>query len=235
MPARLLLVEDEEHLAFALRFNLEAEGYVVTTAPTLADARAAIGDAPPFDLILLDVMLPDGSGRSFCEQLRRRGDRTPVLMLTAKNTPPDIIAGLEAGADDYLGKPFDLSELLGRISALLRRRQWDLATPSVSDATTVAFGAATLDRSTRRIRTGDDETELTELELRLAEYFVQRPNEIVRREALLEDVWGVSPNSQTRTVDNFVARLRKLIEPEPRRPRYLATVRGAGYRYTPGG
>lgn len=235
MTARLLLVEDEEHLAFALRFNLEAEGYEVTTAATLAEARGTLETGEPHNLIVLDVMLPDGSGRSFCEQLRRSGDRTPVLMLTAKNTPPDIIAGLEAGADDYLGKPFDLSELLGRITALLRRRQWDRGTPSVSDATTVAFGAATLDRATRRIRTGDNETELTELELRLAEYFVQRPNEIVRREALLEDVWGVSPNSQTRTVDNFVARLRKLIEPEPRRPRYLTTVRGAGYRYTPGG
>jgi DNA-binding response OmpR family regulator len=183
---------------------------------------------------VLDVMLPDGSGRSFCEQLRRRGNRTPVLMLTAKNTPPDIIAGLEAGADDYLGKPFDLSELLGRIAALLRRRQWDRGTPSTSRTAVIPFGAATLDRASRRIRTGDAETELTELELRLAEYFVQRPHTIVRRESLLEDVWGVSPNSQTRTVDNFVVRLRKLIEPDPRRPRYLTTIRGAGYRYAPG-
>jgi len=233
MTARLLLVEDEEHLAFSLRFNLEAEGYTVSTASTLAEARAALDDDDAHDLIVLDVMLPDGSGRAFCARMRDRGDRTPVLMLTAKNAPPDIIAGLEAGADDYLGKPFDLSELLGRITALLRRRQWDRGRPAAASDATVRFGGATLDRATRRIRSGGDEVELTELELRLAEYFIARPNEIVRREALLEDVWGVSPNSRTRTVDNFVARLRKLIEPDPRRPHHLTTVRGAGYRYLP--
>lgn len=228
--SRILVVEDEEHLAFALRFNLEAEGYEVAHAATLGDARARL-DAKPVDVIVLDVMLPDGSGVGFCRALRTRGDRTPVLMLTAKNTSADVVRGLESGADDYLGKPFDLAVLLARVEVLLRRQAWtdEADEPEAS----YVFGPHEIDFANHRVHTRGMTHEPTELELRLLRYFVSRANEVVPREELLQEVWGVSPNSQTRTVDNFVVRLRRWFEEDPGTPRIFTTVRGVGYRFSP--
>ena len=225
---RVLLVEDEEHLAFALRFNLEAEGYAVAHATTPAHARERLKGGG-FAVVVLDVMLPDGSGVDFCRAMRGRGDRTPVLMLTAKNTPADVVVGLGSGADDYLGKPFDLAELLARLAGMLRRQAWESAAAEEA----FAFGPHEVDFANHRVRAGGESVEPTELELRLLRYFVERADQVVGREDILQDVWGVSPKLQTRTVDNFVVRLRRWFERDPSKPRYFTTVRGVGYRFSP--
>ena len=231
-PKRLLLVEDEEHLAFSLKFNLEEEGYFVHLAVTLAEA--GLVDCSEIDLILLDVMLPDGSGFDFCQALRDAGDFTPVLMLTAKGTSADIVSGLGAGADDYLTKPFALAELLGRIRAILRRRQWekdkDAAKPGLSEET---FGRNRINFDTHEVVVGDTAVELTDLELRLLRFFLERPNLVVSRQDLLRDVWNLSPNTNTRTVDNFLVRLRRIFELDPAEPQHFLTIRGVGYRFVP--
>lgn len=229
--ARILLVEDEAHLAYALRFNLQDEGYLVEVAPTLADARAVLAEGAP-DLIVLDVMLPDGDGMKFCAALRAAGDRTPVLMLTSKNAARDVIGGLDSGADDYVGKPFDLGELLGRISAILRRRAW-MDDPADDDGGAFVFGPHRVNFDTHEITANGREVNPTELELRLLRFFVDNPHRVVSREELLENVWGVSRRVHTRTVDNFIVRLRRIFEPDPSKPIYFKTVRGVGYRFDP--
>ncbi len=231
--ASLLLVEDEAHLAYALRFNLEEEGYAVTVAGSLAEAQAYL-DAHSPQLILLDVMLPDGDGVAFCASLRAAGNRVPVLMLTAKNAAPDVIDGLGAGADDYLGKPFDLGELLGRVAALLRRRAW-LEAPSTTVSAPYEFGPHKVDFAAHRIVAEGREVNPTELELKLLEFFVANAKRVVSREELLEHVWGVSRRVHTRTIDNFIVRLRRIFEVDPSRPAYFKTVRGVGYRFDPAG
>lgn len=229
MTPRILLVEDEEHLAFALGYNLEEEGYEVEVVSTLAAARHAMA-AGPVELVVLDVMLPDGDGMEFCRSMRAAGDRTPVLMLTAKNTAPDVIDGLDAGADDYVGKPFDVGELLGRVSALLRRRSWD-RTEQHPVADTYEFGPHVIDFARHTILADGREVNPTELELKLLRFFVANENRVVSREELLENVWEVSRRVETRTVDNFIVRLRRIFEADPARPRYFVTVRGVGYRF----
>ena len=229
---RILLVEDEEHLAFTLRFNLEEEGYSVDLAGTLEAARECIGR--PYDLILLDIMLPDGSGFDFCEELRTKGNFAPVLMLTAKGTPEDIVTGLGVGADDYLTKPFSLSELLGRISAVLRRRQWERdSNPAPEASSQLVFGENRVNFETFEVSARGEPVELTELELRLLRFFVDRPNVVVSRQELLEGVWQVNPHTNTRTVDNFLVRLRKVFELDPSEPKHFLTIRGVGYRFVP--
>lgn len=231
---RILVVEDEIHLAYSLEYNLRADGYEVQTAPTLAAAQAAITDSEGrgFDLILLDVMLPDGDGMTYCRQLRDAGDRTPVLMLTAKGTRADIVNGFDSGADDYLTKPFALEELSSRIEALLRRRKWDRErAPQPTEA--LLFGPHRVDFRTHQVLAHGREIELTELELRLLKYFADRPREVISRSELLSKVWGVAPQSHTRTVDNFLVRLRRAFEADPSEPRHFLTVRGAGYQFDP--
>ena len=229
---RILLVEDEEHLAFTLRFNLEEEGYSVDLAGTLEAARECIGR--PYDLILLDIMLPDGSGFDFYEELRTKGNFAPVLMLTAKGTPEDIVTGLGVGADDYLTKPFSLSELLGRISAVLRRRQWERdSNPAPEASSQLVFGENRVNFETFEVSARGEPVELTELELRLLRFFVDRPNVVVSRQELLEGVWQVNPHTNTRTVDNFLVRLRKVFELDPSEPKHFLTIRGVGYRFVP--
>ncbi len=234
MNKRLLLVEDEEHLAFTLEFNLQEEGYAVDVASSLGQARALM--RTPYDLIVLDVMLPDGNGVAFCASLRAQGDHTPILMLTAKGTSDDIVTGLDAGADDYMTKPFALQELLGRIAAMLRRRHWDLDSelaPSTSKENLFVFGDFVVDFDAHEVRQDDRVLDVTELELRLLRFFIDNQNKAIARQTLLSEVWHVSGANNTRTVDNFLVRLRRLFEQDPARPAHFLTVRGIGYRFVP--
>lgn len=227
--AKILLVEDEEHLAFTLNFNLQAEGYTVTTVGTLREARQANANDEPH-LIVLDVMLPDGEGYALCQELRTAQKRLPILLLTAKGTPEDIVKGLEAGADDYVTKPFVLKELLARIKALLRRHQWQAPSPKTSDSV-YQFAQHSVNFDTYEVKAHGHPVDLTPLEIRLLRYFVEHEDQVISRETLLEEVWGVSGQNYTRTVDNFLMRLRRTFEEDPTQPRYFLTVRGAGYRF----
>lgn len=231
---RLLIVEDEEHLAFSLEFNLAEEGFQVDLSADVAAARAR--PLERYDLFILDVMLPDGNGIELCRELRQRGVLAPVLFLTAKDGVQATVAGLEAGGDDYLAKPFVLEELLGRIGALLRRQRWQSAPGEASktdrpQAGSLSFGDVEIDFGSREAQVRGEPTRLTELEARLMRYFSEHEGEVVSRQQLLQDVWNISPRSQTRTVDNFVVRLRRLFERDASRPRHLLTIRGAGYRF----
>lgn len=232
MSRKLLLVEDEQNIAFALRFNLEDEGYSVVHVDCLSAADNELR-AGGFDVVILDRMLPDGDGADFCAALRTRGDLTPVLMLTAKNASSDVIGGLDAGADDYLGKPFELGELLGRLAAMLRRAAWTPKAQPAEYESTLFFGTHRVEFEERRMFANGVEITATELELRLLRFFGQNANAIVSREKLLEEVWGVSRRVHTRTVDNFIVRLRKAFEENPAKPKHFVTVRGVGYRFIP--
>ena len=227
---RILLVEDEEHLAINLEFNLAEEGYQVDHAGDLAQARAWVGQHT-YDLVVLDVMLPDGLGTHFCEELRAGRVLTPVLMLTAKGTSDDVVTGLEAGADDYMTKPFSLRELLGRVRALLRRRAWE--SDEGVGPKKVHFGAHSVNFETREVLAHGQPVNLTALEMSLLRFFLTRPGQVLTREELLQEVWGLSPQTHTRTVDNFLVRLRRLFEEDPLHPRHFITLRGAGYRFLP--
>jgi DNA-binding response OmpR family regulator len=234
--SRILIVEDEAHLAAGIKFNLEMEGYEtevvgdgIPALETLAGARREGGRA--FDLVILDVMLPALDGFRVADQMRKAGDYTPILMLTAKSLPEDVVQGLELGADDYLAKPFDLSVLLARIKGLLRRRDWAQGSEN-GGLEAVRIGEASVDFRTFEIRSGESLTRLTLLEAMLLKLLVQNAGRIVSKAEILEKVWNVSPDTQTRAVDNFIVRLRRHLEPDPRSPRHLQTVRGAGYRLT---
>jgi DNA-binding response OmpR family regulator len=229
--ARLLIVEDEAHLATGIKFNLEAEGHEVDVAQDGAQAldRLASGPRGTYDLILLDVMLPGMDGFQVALALRRSGDYTPILMLTAKSLPEDVVQGLEAGADDYLAKPFDLTVLLARVKGLLRRRDWARG-GGAEGPERARIGDTEVDFTTFKLQNGGRETQLTLLEAMLLKLLVQNAGRIVSKAEILEKVWNVSPDMQTRAVDNFILRLRRYLEAEPARPRHLHTVRGAGYR-----
>ncbi len=232
--ARILLVEDEEHLAAGIRFNLELDGYEVET---IGDGLRAVerlapedGEAPPaFDLVLLDVMLPGLDGFQIVERMRASGNYTPVLMLTARGLSGDVVQGLEAGADDYLPKPFDLPVLLARIKGLIRRRDW--ARGPGEGPPTARVGGADVDFVQFELRRADGErVRLTLLEAMLLKLLVVRRGQIVTKAEILEKVWNLSPDTETRAVDNFVMRLRRHLDDDPRSPRLLETVRGVGYR-----
>ena len=233
--ARILIVEDEEHLAVGIKFNLEAEGYEVEVAGDGAGALArlaAANGAPLFDLVILDVMLPGLDGFSVAARMREAGNFTPILMLTARGLPEDVVQGLEAGADDYLPKPFDLKILLARVKGLLQRRDWARGEPG---AVAVArIGEAEVDFRSFEIKKGGRTTKLTLLEAMLLKLLVQNAGRVVTKAEILEKVWNVSPEAETRAVDNFVARLRRYLEDSPRFPQHLHTVRGAGYKLTLG-
>ena len=227
--ARILVVEDEAHLAEGIRFNLELEGYEVELIGDgeVGCSRLTGGGGPALDLVILDVMLPGMDGFSVARRMREAGNYTPVLMLTAKTLPQDMVQGIEAGADDYLAKPFDLSVLLARIKSLLRRRSWTLGDngPEV-----FRIGEAEVDFRTFEIHVRGETTPLTLLEAALIKLLVQNAGRVVSKAEILEKVWNLNPDTQTRAVDNFIVRLRKYLEPNPRFPRYLQTVRGAGYK-----
>jgi DNA-binding response OmpR family regulator len=232
---RILLVEDEEHLAAGLKLNFELEGYAVDSAATVREAARLLLRAEAYAAIILDVMLPDLDGFTLCQRLRDAGNYTPVIMLTARSHPEDRVKGLEAGADDYLVKPFVLDELLARVRSLIRRAQWDKArADSGAQEDLLAFGEAEVNFATCEATMAGVPVHLTRLELDLLRYFSKNPGRVLSRKELLEHVWHLRNYPNTRTVDNFVARLRKHFEPQPRRPVYVLSVRGAGYRFVSG-
>ena len=240
-PAPLIaIVEDEEHLAQGLIFNLEAEGYRVHHE---ADGDAALDwllhAAEPPAAILLDVMLPGRDGFSIVRALREAGRFTPVLLLTARGRAEDIVEGFAAGADDYLPKPFDLAVLFARLTALLRRMHWqrDQPAPIPEEEPTPApdytIANRTISFEDLEIRTPEKTINLTLMEADLLRYLIERPNKIIPRKEILENVWHVRDNTDTRAIDNFIVRLRRYLEPDPTNPIHLLTVRGIGYRFIP--
>jgi DNA-binding response OmpR family regulator len=233
---RLLVVEDEAHLAAGLKLNLELEGYAVDVAGNARDAGERLLQLEAYDVIVLDVMLPDVDGFELCRRLRDAGNYVPVIMLTARSSAEDRVAGLEAGADDYLVKPFELGELLARVRSALRRREWENGgTRSKSAATPLEFGTARVDFESHEVRVGGELVKLTQLELDLLHYFAQHPGRVLSRDELLEKVWKLRNYSNTRTVDNFLSRLRRRFEEDPQRPCHFVSVRGAGYKFLPRG
>lgn len=224
-PRRLLVVEDEKSLAVTLSDRLLAEGYAVEVRPTGEAALEAVASSP-FDLVLLDVMLPGMDGFGVCMELRRRGHDVPVLMLTARAEVREKILGLKLGADDYLGKPFDMLELLARVEALLRRHP---AAPESRDSFT--FGDVTVDRRSALVTRGGEPVPLSTLEYRLLGCFLAHRGEVLSRERLLDEVWGYDSSVFSRTVDVHVATLRQKIEANPSRPAFVVTVHRLGYRF----
>jgi DNA-binding response OmpR family regulator len=236
--SRILLVEDESHLAVGLQFNLETEGHQVEVAESGERALARLVAQPALDLVVLDVMLPGCDGFHVATEMRRQGQLTPVLMLTARGHAEDVLKGFAAGADDYLPKPFELSIFLARVHGLLRRWQWmheARLAPTGADAPPdrFGFGACVIDFDELVLTRGADRLALTAMEARLLRYFVQHRGRTVSRKSILEDVWEVHEDTDTRAIDNFVVRLRRYIEEDPSTPRHLVTVRGVGYRFLP--
>lgn len=227
--SRILLVEDEVSLAEGIRFNLLKNGYVVELAK---DGRAALKAfvESEFDLILLDIMIPYIDGFEVARQIRTQAPLMPILMLTALTDVKDRVHGLEVGADDYLTKPFYIEELLARIKVMLRRRDWYRQTPPVEDI--FRFGKNEIDFSNFVCRSGNSEFVLTQREAILLKYLVAHKNRIISRQELLENVWNISGEIETRTMDIFIARLRKYFEPNPKKPVYIKSVRSAGYLFS---
>ena len=231
MNERVLVVEDEPNLAAGLAENLRAEGYAVDS---LGDGAEAVRwfESRSCDLIILDVMLPGLDGFSVCQRLRATGNLTPVLFLTARGDPSDRIHGLEAGGDDYLAKPFHLKELLLRVRAILRRQEWYRTASALPGAAVLRFGGNEVDFRAFRARSWNGvDQELTEKEAMILKVLAEHPNEIVSREDLLEQVWGYDVFPSSRTVDNFILRLRKRFERDPANPLHFLTVWGVGYRF----
>jgi len=234
--ATVLVVEDEAHLAAGLKLNLELDGYRVAVARSLREAAAQLVQSAPIDLILLDVMLPDGESYAFCKQLREAGQYLPVIMLTARSAAEERVRGLDSGADDYLPKPFELAELLARVRSALRRSGWrQQDTPAEDALGTLAFGTARINFDTHEATADGKPVRLTQLELDLLHYFARNPGRVLSREELLEHVWKLRNAPNTRSVDNFIARLRKYFEPLPDKPVHIVSHRGAGYKFIPGG
>ena len=235
----VLIVEDEQHLADGLSYNLRAEGYDVDVAGNAEEAVLLLFDRrKAYDVVVLDVMLPGMDGFALASKLRAKGQFVPILMLTARGQAEDVLRGFEAGADDYLPKPFDLAVLLARINALLRRRDWfhkDRSTEqqaqSNGSANIFDFDNKTIDFDALELRSGGQTVSLTLMEAQLLRYLINHDGRIVSRSAILEDVWGLREDTDTRAIDNFIVRLRKYIEDEPSRPRHLLTVRGVGYKF----
>jgi DNA-binding response OmpR family regulator len=242
--SRVLVVEDEAHLAQGLRFNLEEEGY---QAEVVGDGESAtdklLGRKENFDAVVLDIMLPGKDGFDVVSELRAARNYVPVLMLTARGRPEDVLKGFASGADDYLAKPFDLSILLARLQGLLRRSEWmrggaKPADPerekngtSVDGFGTFSFAGKTIDFGGLELHSHGTTTHLTLMESELLRHLVQNDGKIVSRKQILEEVWGLHEDTDTRAIDNFVVRLRRYIEDDPGHPRHLLTVRGVGYKF----
>jgi two-component system alkaline phosphatase synthesis response regulator PhoP len=224
----ILLVEDEINLARPLHFNLEQEGYLVRATPSGREALQWLL-SERFDLIILDIMIEEMDGFEVARRVRQQDQKLPILMLTARTAEVDRIHGLELGADDYLVKPFHLRELLLRVRRMLQRSCWYADRAEPERTISVAGYTVNLDQLTATGPGG--RLQLTALETRLLEVLTSQPNRVVSRAELLEKVWGYNSEVETRTVDNFIVRLRKYFEPEPDHPRYFISIRGQGYMY----
>ena len=237
--SRILVVEGEPHIADGLRFNLEAEGHEVTVTGDGEQALALlVEDQKPMDVVILDVMLPGKDGFETAAELRAAGQYVPILMLTARGRADDVLRGFEAGADDYLAKPFELTILLARVNGLLRRRRWneqETPAPGETPADSYTFAGRVLDFGAMEVRANGRSFRLTQMESELLRYLVQHPGQAVSRGAILESVWDLHGSTDTRAIDNFIVRLRRYIEDKPAAPRFLLTVRGVGYRFVPEG
>jgi two-component system alkaline phosphatase synthesis response regulator PhoP len=229
MKRRVLIVEDEQHLADGLRFNLEAEGYEVQVVDHGEAALELFQQRPDdIDVLVLDIMLPGKDGFTVMSELRASERFVPTLMLTARNRPEDVLRGFEAGADDYIAKPFELPILIARINGLLRRQAW---TTPVARKDVFEFAGRVIDFDKHELRVGADVLRLTLMEANLLRYLIRHEGRALSRKQMLEEVWGVREDTDTRAIDNFIVRLRKYIETDPSKPRHLLTVRGVGYRF----
>jgi DNA-binding response OmpR family regulator len=241
--SRILVVEDEAHLAEGLRFNLEQEGYNVQVVGNGEEALERLSKSKEgFDALVLDVMLPGKDGFTVARTLRETKNYIPLLMLTARSRPEDVLQGFESGADDYLPKPFNLSILIARVGSLLRRKTWEHgtaqspakpATRNGAPPDTFRFGDKMVDFQNLRLQAGNENVQLTLMESELLRYLIQNAGHPVSRKAILEDVWNLQEDTDTRAIDNFIVRLRKYIEDEPSEPQHLVTVRGLGYKFIP--
>ena len=241
--SRILVVEDEAHLAEGLRFNLEQEGHSVKVIGNGEEAIERLSkNRDEFDALVLDVMLPGKDGFTVARTLRETKNFIPLLMLTARSRPEDVLQGFESGADDYLPKPFNLAILIARVGSLLRRKTWERgdrgpsATPAARDADApdiFRFEDKVVDFQNLRLQVGKESVQLTLMESELLRYLIQNSGHPVSRKAILENVWDLQEDTDTRAIDNFIVRLRKYIEDEPSDPRYLVTVRGFGYKFVP--
>lgn len=228
----ILIVEDEAHLAHGIKFNLDDEGYLTSIAPDGPTALRLIDEIPAIGLVILDLMLPGMSGYAVCEALRQSGNHVPVLMLSARTLSEDRIRGYDVGADQYLQKPFELDELLAMVRNLLSRSQRE---PGGGRAAVYEFGRARVNFDTYEVTVGDQELRLTPIEMSLLRYFVENEGRVLTRAELLERVWRQPFIETTRTIDNFVMRLRKYFEEDPTKPRHFLSVRGVGYRFVRAG
>jgi two-component system, OmpR family, alkaline phosphatase synthesis response regulator PhoP len=227
---RILLVEDEEHLQHALKLNLEMEGYSLIISGDGTSAIKAFREQK-FDLVILDVMLPEMDGYMVCEHIRLHDANIPVLFLSAKNTPADRIAGLRKGADDYLTKPFDLEELLLRVQKLIEKNNKLTISGQNKVSTEFTFGANTINFESYEAYSAKGKLELTKKEIMLMKLLIENANEVVSREHILKVVWDYTVIPNTRTIDNFILALRKYFEEDPRNPKYIQSVRGVGYKF----
>jgi DNA-binding response OmpR family regulator len=239
--SRVLIVEDEQHLADGLRFNLEAEGYeAVIVSDGVEAIDRLLSERHDYDAVILDVMLPRKDGFEVASSLRAAGEYVPILMLTSRGRPEDVLRGFESGADDYLPKPFELAILLARLRGLLRRGRWSQhRAPAAGTAGNGAaadvfsFAGRTLDFAAMEIRIRDVSHPLTLMECELLRYMVKNAGRPVSRKAILENVWDLHESTDTRAIDNFIVRLRRYLEDNASSPRFLRTVRGVGYKFDP--
>lgn len=241
--SRILIVEDEEHLAEGLRFNLEEEGHSVEVEEKGESAlKKLLKEKREYDAVVLDVMLPGKDGFAVARELREAQNYIPILMLTARGRQEDVLKGFEAGADDYLPKPFNLKILLARLDSMLRRKKWarsengDEGTADVNESDlprVYTFSDKTIDFQGLKLNVGKKTMQLTLMETELLRYLIRRAGQPVSRKSILEDVWNLREDTDTRAIDNFIVRLRKYIEKEPSSPKHLLTVRGVGYEFVP--
>lgn len=227
----ILVVEDEQHIAEGLRFNLEAEGHTVAVVHDGEQALQELASSS-YNAVVLDVMLPGMDGFEVVRVMRARDDYTPVLMLTARGRPEDVLSGFAAGTDDYLQKPFDLDIFLARLGGLLRRSGWmrqETAAPKPRG--TVTINGKLIDFDNFEMHYGSETIQLTLMEMKLLSYLIEHEGAIVSRKTILEQVWGLQEDTDTRAIDNFIVRLRKYLEDEPNNPKYVRTIRGVGYKF----
>lgn len=239
--SRILIVEDEAHLAQGLRFNFEAEGHSVQITDRGEEALTLLlKNKEDFDALVLDVMLPGKDGFTVARELRDAQNYIPLLMLTARGRPEDVLKGFESGADDYLPKPFNLAILIARVDSLLRRKKWTRGSgpatagvpqPETEPPDTFRFDDKVVDFRNLQLQCGEKTIQLTVMEADLLRYLIKNSGRAVSRKSILQDVWNLHEETDTRAIDSFIVRLRKYIEPKPSKPRYLLTVRGLGYQF----